>query len=130
FEHHAVISGLAELVGCREPRHSGAEHDHLGSVPRAGRKRERLGDGGGAQEAHRLHGEVGGAIASGLRDPAQELPTGAGHRNLMASVVARIEPTGPRETRADDRLREIRVSIEAWSDTVEISLQAERSSSP
>src|SRR6516165_9841779 len=51
----------------------------LRSVKRAGLKRQRLSDGGRAQEAHRLHGEVGGAIASSLRDPTQEVPTGAAH---------------------------------------------------
>jgi hypothetical protein len=32
--------------------------------------------------AARLRGEVGSAIASSLRDPTQEVPTGAAHLNL------------------------------------------------
>ena len=46
-----------------------------------------------SQEAHRLHGEVGSTIASSLRDPTQEVPTGAAHLNLallcrVSSVAA------------------------------------------
>ena len=48
----------------------------------AGLERQRLGDGSRAQEAHRLHGEVGSAIASSLPDPTQEVPTGAAHLDL------------------------------------------------
>ena len=56
-------------------------------------KRQRLGDGGRAEEAHRLHGEVGSAIAASLADPTQEVPTGAAHPNLalfcrVSSVAA------------------------------------------
>ena len=83
FEHCAIIAGLVELVGRREPGHTSAEHGDLGSVTVAGFERQRLGDGGCAQESHRLHGEVGGAIASSLRDPTQEVPTGAAHPNLV-----------------------------------------------
>src|SRR5262249_51949157 len=56
FEHRAIISGLAELVSCREPGHPRAEYDDLGSMKRAGFERKRLGSGGRAQEPHRLHG--------------------------------------------------------------------------
>src|SRR5262249_20290791 len=90
FEHCAIIAGLVELVGRREPGHTSAEHGDLGSVTVAGFERQRLGDGGCAQESHRLHGEVGGAIASSLRDPTQEVPTGAAHPNLVLFFATRV----------------------------------------
>ena len=55
-------------------------------------ERQRLGDGRRAQEAHRLHGEVGGAIAAGLRDPAQKFPTGAAHLDL--ALLPSVTPRG------------------------------------
>jgi len=62
-------------------------------VTGTGLERQRLGHGGRAQEAHRLHGEVGRAIAASLRDPTQEVSTGAAHLNLallcrVSSVAA------------------------------------------
>jgi hypothetical protein len=48
------------------------EYDALGSMKRAGFERKRLGAGGRAHEPHRLHGEVGGAIAPGLRDRSRK----------------------------------------------------------
>src|SRR5262249_42603574 len=88
FEHRAIISGLAELVGRRESGHPRAKYDDLGSMKRAGFERKRLGAGGRAQEPHCLHGKVGGAIAPGLRDPTQEVPTGAAHLNLVLFLPA------------------------------------------
>src|SRR4029078_6003803 len=74
FEQRAIVAGLGELVGGRQPGHAGAENDDLGAVAAARLEREWLGDGGGAKEAHGLHGKIGGAIASGLRDLAQKVP--------------------------------------------------------
>ena len=82
FEHRAVVSGLTELIGRGQPGDAGAENDDLGAVTAARLERERFGEGGGPQKSHRLHGEIGGAIASGLRHLAQEFPTGAAHLDL------------------------------------------------
>src|SRR5262249_32284924 len=71
--------GLAELVGGGQARHPGAEHHHLGAMVRAALERERLGDRRGADETHRLHCEIGRAVAADLRDLPQEVPTGATH---------------------------------------------------
>ena len=89
LEHGAVVAGLAELVRRRQAGHSGAENDDLGAVTGAPLERQRLGDGSRAKEAHRLHGEVGGAVAADLRDPAQKFPTGAAHPALVRFAAGR-----------------------------------------
>src|SRR5262249_23140655 len=85
LEHGAIVAGLAELVGGGESRDPSAEHDDLGAVARAALERQRLSDGLRRNEPHRLHGEIGGAIAADLRDAPQEISTCAGHRNPICT---------------------------------------------
>ena len=68
LQHGAVIAGLAEFIGRRQAGDAGAENDHLGAVRLAPRQRQRLGRRRGAHEAHRLHGEIGGAVATSTRN--------------------------------------------------------------
>src|SRR5262249_44777863 len=89
LEHGAVVAGLAELVGGGQARHPGAEHHHLGAMVRAALERERLGDRRGADETHRLHCEIGRAVAADLRDVPQEVPTRATH-----VLLTRVEASG------------------------------------
>ena len=65
LEHRAVVAGLAELIGGRQSGDAGAENDHLGAVAGARFERQRFGERRRAEEAHRLHREVGRAISAG-----------------------------------------------------------------
>ena len=79
LEHRAVVAGLAELMGRRQPGDAGAEDDDLGAVGLALLQRQRLRHRRRAQQAHRLHRKVGRPVAADAADLAQEVPTRAAH---------------------------------------------------
>ena len=79
FQHRAVVAGLAELIGRRQPGDAGAEDDDLGAVALALLQCQRLRHRGRAQEAHGLHGEIGRPVAADAADLTQEVPTRAAH---------------------------------------------------
>lgn len=82
LENGDMVAGLAELVRRRQARDPGAENDHFRSMGGGLLERQRFGYGRRADEAHRLHGEVGRAVSSGTRDLPQEVPTRAAHPGL------------------------------------------------
>ena len=80
LEHGAVVAGLAELIGRRQPGDAGAENDDLGAVAVALLQASAAPPTAAVlDEAHRLHGEVGRPVAADAADLTQEVPTRAAH---------------------------------------------------
>ncbi len=80
LKHRTIVAGFAEFVGGGQAGNAGPEHNHLGPVRGTFLQRDRLGNSAdSAQDAHRLHGEVGRLIAADARNLPEKIPTRTPH---------------------------------------------------